>query len=683
MKYGFVRAAAVTPSLKVADTEYNTDEIIKNIKAMAGGSIKLAIFPELSITGYTCGDLFLQDRLLAGALEGLARITEATAGTDMVVCAGLPLMVDNSLYNTAAVIHNGRLLGFVPKKYIPNYSEFYEARHFKKAPDETQLIIIPDASKGTIYCQSVGDMGASADMADILPEQNGIFNSIVPFGTNIIFAADNLPGFRLALEICEDLWVPLSPGAFHASAGAVIIGNLSASDDTTGKSAYRHSLVGQTSASLICAYIYADAGIGESTTDLVYSGDNIIAENGNVLAESKRFRNGIIYSEIDLERLVNERRRIGTFASSTAEIYQKNYTTIHFAFTNVSDTPLTRHISMTPFVPEDLKARAERCEDILNMQAAGLRKRLEHTHSRTAVIGISGGLDSTLALIVTARAFDLLGMDRKNIIAVTMPCFGTTDRTYHNAVSLIKETGATFREVNIKDGVTRHFMDIDHDPDDHSVTYENVQARYRTMILMNIANETGGLVIGTGDLSEIALGWSTYNADHMSMYGVNCTIPKTLVRYLVDYEAETTGNKVLMRVLKDVLATPVSPELLPPEEGRISQKTEDIIGPYELHDFFLYYHMRFGYRPCKVMHLASYAFNGKYDNATILKWMRNFYWRFFSQQFKRSCIPDGPKVGSVALSPRGDWRMPSDASVELWKSEVIQLQEESDAKAKL
>ena len=639
MKDNFIKVAAVTPDIRVGDTEFNTQSIICNIKEAAKKGVKLAVFPELCITGYTCGDLFLQDTLLKGALDGLEEICKVSKDFDMVVIVGLPFMYKCRLYNTAAVMHKGRLLGIVPKQNIPNYSEFYEARHFSPAPSESEFL--------------------------------DIFGTSVTFGAKVLFEALNLPGFVLGIDICEDLWMPVPPSCCHAMASATVIANLSASDETTGKDIYRRELVKNQSARLVCGYIYADAGEGESSTDLVFSGHNIIAENGNILVESERFSNQMVVSEIDLGRIASERRRMTTFNITSPS--EAGYEAEYFEFTDMNETVLTRKYPRTPFVPGNKSDMEQRCSEILNIQAMGLKKRLAHTNCSSAVVGISGGLDSTLALIVTVKAFDLLKLPRKGIQAVTMPCFGTTGRTYNNSCSLAKKLGVTLKEVPIHEAVNLHFKDIGHDLDVHDVTYENAQARQRTFILMDIANQSGGMVIGTGDMSELALGWATYNGDHMSMYGVNASVPKTLVRYLVLYYAKTCNDKELESILMDVLDTPVSPELLPPENGEISQKTEDLVGPYELHDFFLYYMMRFGYAPSKIYRLAKYTFDGVYSGDTIYKWLDIFYHRFFSQQFKRSCLPDGPKVGSVALSPRGDWRMPSDASVKMWIKDLGQL----------
>ena len=646
MKDNFIKVAAITPDIRVGDTEFNTQSIIKNIIDAYEKGVKLAVFPELCITGYTCGDLFLQDTLLQGALAGLAEICSFSGKMkiDMVIVAGLPFMYNSRLYNTAAVIHNGALLGLVPKQNIPNYSEFYEARHFTAAPSKTSVINVPELSA---YCDGV------------------------IFGSKVLFEALNMPGFRLGIDICEDLWMPVPPSCYHVMASASVIANLSASDETTGKNIYRRELVGSQSARLVCAYIYADAGEGESSTDLVFSGHNIIAENGTILAETERFSNQAAITEIDLGRLASERRRMTTFDIKPP--YEAGYTVTSFSFCHICETVLTRKYPRTPFVPGIKSDVEQRCNEILNIQSMGLKRRLAHTNCKDAVVGISGGLDSTLALLVTVKAFDMLGLARDGIQAVTMPCFGTTGRTYNNSCSLAKKLGVTLKEVPIHEAVNLHFKDIGHDAGVHDVTYENAQARQRTLILMDIANQSGGMVIGTGDMSELALGWATYNGDHMSMYGVNSSVPKTLVRYLVLYYAETCNDMELRDILMDVLDTPVSPELLPPENGKISQKTEDLVGPYELHDFFLYYIMRFGYSPSKIYRLAKYTFDVAYSEDTIYKWMCIFYRRFFSQQFKRSCIPDGPKVGSVALSPRGDWRMPSDASVNIWLNDLERL----------
>lgn len=637
MKDGYIKVAAVTPKVKVADTRYNTDHICEKIRECSRNGAKVMVFPELCITGYSCGDLFLQDLLLEKAIEGLQEIAKCTKEADAIVFVGLPLAYKGKLYNAMAALSDGEILGFVPKTYLPNYNEFYEARHFTKGMTETVYVDIKEES--------------------------------VPMGRNLLFVCDTMRELTIAGEICEDLWAPNPPSIAHALAGASLIVNASASDEATGKDIYRKNLVCGQSARLLCGYIYASAGNGESTQDVVYSGHNIIAENGMLLAESKRFENETIYTEIDLKKLLEERRRNTTFETGDNE---EEYEEIEFSL-KTEDTELTRFVDPSPFVPGKKEERDKRCDEILTIQAMGLYGRLKHTKSKCAVVGISGGLDSTLALLVTVRAFDQLKLNRKGIIAVTMPGFGTTDRTYTNAVSMIKCLGVTFREVSIKESVQVHFADIGHDLSEHDVTYENAQARERTQILMDIANKEGGMVIGTGDMSELALGWATYNGDHISMYGVNASVPKTLVRHLVRYYADTCSDDTLKNVLLDVLDTPVSPELLPPKDGEIAQKTEDIVGPYELHDFFLYYMLRFGYPPKKVYRLACKAFSDIYEEEVIYKWLKNYYYRFFSQQFKRSCLPDGPKVGTIAVSPRGDLRMPSDACAKIWLDEVEEL----------
>ncbi len=645
---GFVKVAACSPELKVADCEYNCDKMIEKAHKMSNKGAKVLAFPELCLTGYTCGDLFLQDQLLNGALRGLERFAGETKECDTLFSVGLPLLHLGRLYNVAAVVFHGEILGLIPKSHIPTYSEFYEGRHFAGGDSAWQ--------RGTASEESCG--------THRLP----FMEQEVPFGAKQIFTCEQLPELSVAIEICEDLWVPVPPSSYHAMAGATVVINPSASDEVTGKSAYRRELVKNQSARTIAAYLYADASEGESTTDLVHAGHNMIMENGVMLAENPSFKDHDIITEIDVKRLMAERRRMTTFPLYVSP-EKMGYRIHRFCYEKVEKAELTRKFEKTPFVPSSKTHREERCDEILNIQASGLAKRLRHTGCRSAVIGLSGGLDSTLALLVTVRAFDKLALDRKGIVCVTMPCFGTTNRTYDNAVNLAKELGAELREISIEKAVKGHFEDIGHDINVHDITYENGQARERTQILMNIANQTGGLVIGTGDMSELALGWATYNGDHMSMYGVNCSVPKTLVRYLVQYFADIYGS-TLKRVLYDVLDTPVSPELLPPRDGKISQKTEDIVGPYELHDFYLYYMLRFGFMPSKIFRMAVYTFEGVYDAPTIYQWLYTFYHRFFRQQFKRSCIPDGPKVGSVALSPRGDLRMPSDASDALWKADL-------------
>ena len=635
MRDGFIKVAAGTPKIRVADCDYNAGQIIALMKEAAAQGVKVLALPELCVTGYTCGDLFLQDTLLDGAERALERILNETKELDMLTAVGMPVRnMSHKLYNCAAVMLRGELLGLVPKSRIPKYGEFYEARWFASGQDCDEAVWL---------------CGGWVDMS---PRR--------------LFHCYTLPELTIGVEICEDLWAADPPAAVMARAGATLILNLSASDEVAGKAGYCRQLVSGQSARLLCAYLYADAGEGESSTDLVFAGHNIIAENGGILAE-KRFETGLTVSEIDVRRLVYERRRMNTFAAGSGEAV-----TIHFNL-KPGDTPLTRPVSPTPFIPEDPVHRAERCEEILRIAALGLKKRLEHTNAACAVVGLSGGLDSTLAILITAMAFDMLGRDRKGILAVTMPCFGTTKRTRSNAELLAAELGTDFREVSIGKAVEQHFSDIGQSMDDHSVTFENAQARERTQVLMDLANQRSGLVIGTGDLSELALGWATYNGDHMSMYGVNASIPKTLVRHLVAYEADRLGGRA-GEVLRDILDTPVSPELLPPKDGEIAQKTEDLVGPYELHDFFLYYAIRWGFPPRKVFRLATYALGNRYDRETVLKWLKNFYRRFFAQQFKRSCLPDGPKVGSVTLSPRGDWRMPSDAAAALWLDELDTLE---------
>ena len=631
MKDGFIKVSAATPKIKVADPAYNTEEILKIIDETEKNGASILVFSELTISGYTCGDLFLQQPLLTECKNQLLRIVKATENKSMLVVVGCPIVIKQKLYNCAVVISDGSILGIVPKTHLPNYSEFYELRHFTSGE------------------------GLEEDLW--FGEEFGYVNVAV----NQLFKCKEIPELVVACEICEDLWVPLPPSTYHAMAGATVICNPSASVETTTKESYRRSLVSNQSARLLAAYIYADAGEGESTQDVVYSGHHLICENGSVLAEAKRFTNEIIYADIDVQKLAAERRKMTSFPGGQTDDYFEQEFSLE-----VKENKITRTFPKAPFVPDNQDERDKRCDEILSLQSMGLKKRLEHTNCKHAVVGISGGLDSTLAVLVTARAFDLLDIPRENLICVTMPCFGTTDRTYQNAVSLIKELGATLKEVRIEKAVRQHFADIGHDENNHDVTYENSQARERTQILMDMANQYNGMVIGTGDMSELALGWATYNGDHMSMYAVNCSVPKTLVRYLVLYYAETTENKKLSEVLMDVLDTPVSPELLPPVDGVISQKTEDLVGPYELHDFFLYYMLRFGFPKAKLYRMAKQTFDGVYDDETIKKWLDKFYWRFFSQQFKRSCLPDGPKVGSVAVSPRGDLRMPSDASPTAW-----------------
>ena len=641
MRDGYIRTAAMTPKIRVADCEYNINNIRELMTEAYKADTAIAVFPEMCITGYTCNDLFLHDRLLNAALEGLVCLRDYSAYTPgMMSFVGLPYEMNGKLYNVVAALMNGRIYGMVPKMFLPNYGEFYERRQF---------------TPGFKECVNVEIAGEK-----------------IPFGSNLLITFDNNRKLKVAVEICEDLWTPEPPSISHAKNGATLIVNASASNETIGKDSYRKQLVSGQSARLVCGYVYASAGGGESTQDIVFSGHNLICENGTVLAEAHKFLDESVYADIDLDRIYSERRRMSTY-----DVKENSpYTVVRAEGLIDKELELIRYFDKAPFVPSDKMERDSRCEEILNIQTYGLKKRLEHTGCKSAVIGISGGLDSTLALLVTVRAFDLCGIDRSGISCITMPCFGTTDRTYNNAVKLTKQLGCTLREISIVKSVRQHFEDIGHDENVHNVTYENGQARERTQILMDIANQTNGMVIGTGDMSELALGWATYNGDHMSMYGVNASVPKTLVRHLVEFYADTCGNAELTAVLKDVLATPVSPELLPPkEDGTIAQKTEDLVGPYELHDFFLYHMLRFGADPAKLYRIARIAFAGEYDDYTIYRWLRTFTWRFFAQQFKRSCLPDGPKVGSVAVSPRGDLRMPSDASAHEWIKQLDIIKE--------
>lgn len=644
MRDGFVKVAAKTPKIRVADVSYNVTQIVSECEDACSDGAKVIVLPELCITGYTCEDLFWQDALLDAAQRGLFSIADQTAELDALIFVGVPWRLNGKLYNCAAALCAGEILALIPKIHVPNYNEFYELRHFTPAmPDDFGLI-------------------------DVSQEEP------IPFGTNILLHCKSMPELIVAAEICEDLWAPNPPSISHALAGATVIVNLSASNAIVGKAAYRRQLVVGQSARLVCGYVYTSAGWGESTTDVVFAGHNMIAEDGRLLTESEPFGAGNAVSEIDVSGIVQERMRMSTFqVAAPGMAGGPDYYDAEFTLGRTK-TQLTRHVDPHPFVPSDGAERDARCEDVFSIQAFGLAKRLDHTRSSCAVIGISGGLDSTLALLVTVRAFDLLGLDRQGIIAVTMPGFGTTERTHGNATTLADALGVQLREVSIAAAVRQHFADIGHDESIHDVTYENSQARERTQIIMDIANQEGGLVIGTGDLSELALGWATYNGDHMSMYGVNGGVPKTLVRHLVRYVADTCGNDAEADILYDVLDTPVSPELLPAnEDGTIAQQTEDLVGPYELHDFFLYQVLRRGSTPRKVYRLACYALGDTYDDATILAWLKVFYRRFFNQQFKRSCLPDGPKVGSVAVSPRGDLRMPSDAVSALWLRELEEL----------
>ena len=644
--YGFIKVAAAVPKVRVADCLYNAQQMIKKIEEAVKKGVQILCFPELSITAYTCGDLFFQSSLIEGAKTALQDILNATKDKDMLVAVGLPLVIEDDLYNCGVILRAGKILGVVPKQFIPNYNEFYEKRWF--AP---------------------GDKLAVKEIQ--------LFGKSVPVGNDLIFECGKA---RVAVEICEDVWTPIPPSSMLALAGANIILNLSASNEIVAKRAYRRQLVSQQSARLMCSYIYVSAGADESTTDLVFSGHSIIAENGGIKIENEQIIESdyLLTYDIDIERLCNDRIKCKSF-NDNRKVY-------NMIVRKIVERPLTWRgeyefkIARKPFVPHALSTRDQRCEDIFAIQVAGLKKRLTHTNSKRAVIGISGGLDSTLALLVVVTAFDELGWSREGIIGVTMPGFGTTDRTYENAVALIKELKIIFREISIVDACRQHFKDINHDENNHDITYENTQARERIKILMNVANQGGGMVIGTGDLSELALGWCTYNGDHMSMYAVNSSVPKTLVRSLVRSIAKKQSEAV-STILIDILDTPVSPELLPTgNNGEILQKTEDCVGPYELHDFFLYYMLRFSFSPSKIFFLAKTAFSKKeettdeiYSDEIILKWLNVFYRRFFSQQFKRSCLPDGPKIGSICLSPRGDWRMPSDACSSLWLKDLEEL----------
>ncbi len=644
MKDGFIRAAAVVPAMSVGDTEGNAAEIIRSMKEASSRGAKIIAFPELAVTGYTGQDLFLQDMLLEGAEKALEDIRRETAGMDALVVVGFPLRHRGKLYNTAAVLQGGHILAFIPKRFLPNYAEFYEPRQFTPGPE--------------------------------VAEQIDYYGEQVPFGSHILLDVDAVPGLSAACEICEDAWVVNAPHISHAMAGANLIVNLSASNETVGKDAYRQQLFSSISARTLSDYIYVSAGDGESTQDIVFGGRVMMLENGTLLAQRGIFDNAygqtkLCCADFDVQRMNYERRRMTTFSLDEGNDYC--HIPVHM---EQEETKLERVFDPHPFVPQDPAGRDKRCEEILGIQARGLARRLRHIGCRAAVIGVSGGLDSTLALLAAARAFDLAGIPRENILAVTMPCYGTTDRTYQNALTLAHTLGTSLKEIRIADAVAQHFQDIGQDPSVHDVTYENGQARERTQVLMDLANQRGGIVIGTGDLSELALGWATYNGDHMSMYGINAGIPKTLVSHLVRYFADTVrvSEPELSACLTDVLNTPVSPELLPPtEDGTISQKTEDLVGPYELHDYFLYYMLRCGYRPRKIYRLALQSFDGVYDRETILRWERNFMRRFFAQHFKRSCLPDGPKVGSVAVSPRGDLRMPSDACAALWSKDLEDL----------
>ncbi len=645
--YGYVKVGAAVPRLRLADCVYNKEQIVELAKNAATKGVRVLTFPELCITGYTCADLFMQRPLLIKAEKMIAAIAEETKELDIFLVIGTPVMLDSQQFNCAAAIYKGEILGLVPKTHLPNYSEFAEERWF-----------------------------SSAD--DLLVERIRYADQDVPIGSDLLFAATGIPDLKIGIEICEDLWVPIPPSSYQALYGATLLLNLSASSETSGKAIYRRQLVAAHSARCMAAYVYVSAGIGESTQDCVFGGHSMICENGESFAETERFvqENQLIYADIDLDILSNERRKHTTFLShlQKAEMH-RFYRLVTFDMEETDSLEnWNRPLTAAPFHPaaEEMDSH---CKDIFSIQTAGLARRMEHTHSDSLVIGISGGLDSTLALLVCVKACDFLGIERSHVLGVTMPGFGTTDRTYQNALTLMKSLGITMKEIPIRDAVTQHFKDIEHDMSLHNVTYENAQARERTQILMDLANKYNGLVVGTGDLSELALGWATYNGDHMSMYGVNGGIPKTLIRVLVKWVA-TNGevDKAASEALLDVLDTPISPELLPPDqEGKINQKTEDLVGPYELHDFFLYHILHNAYRPAKVLWLAEKAFAGEYDRETLLKWLKNFYRRFFTQQFKRSCLPDGPKVGDISLSPRGDWRMPTDAYSRVWMDEVEKL----------
>ena len=642
MNYGFVKVAAAVPRVKIADCKYNAGQLESLIAIADGKGVQIITFPEMCITAYTCGDLFGQQLLLEEAEMGLMQILNNTRQLDIISILGMPIAVNSTVINAAVVIQKGKILGVVPKTYLPNYKEFYEQRWFTSA-------------------------------LQVAEDNVRLCGQIVPMGTNLLFETSDT---TFGIEICEDLWSTIPPSSTLALQGAEILFNLSADNEGIGKHSYLRSLISQQSARCIAGYVFSSCGFGESTTDVVFAGNGLIYENGSELAHNKRFslEEQLVISEIDVERLRAERRINTTFAASKGTVpSDKKPLRITTEFVNSKELNLTRTFDMHPFVPQG-ETLNERCEEVFSIQVAGLAQRLVHTGAKTAVIGISGGLDSTLALLVCVRTFDKLELPRKNIIGVTMPGFGTTDRTYHNALSLMKSLGITIREISIKEACIQHFKDINHDINIHDVTYENSQARERTQILMDIANQTWGMVIGTGDLSELALGWATYNGDHMSMYGVNGSVPKTLVKYLVKWVAENDIDEESRITLLDIVETPISPELIPADEnGEIQQKTEDLVGPYELHDFFLYYFMRFGFRPSKIYYLANIAFKDIYDEETIKKWLSTFFRRFFNQQFKRSCLPDGPKVGSISISPRGDWRMPSDASSAAWLKEIENL----------
>lgn len=641
MNYGFVKVAAAVPRVKVADCKFNSERLEGLITIAEGKGVQILTFPEMCITGYTCGDLFAQQLLLEQAEMALIQILNSTRQLDIISILGMPVVVNSTVINAAVVIQKGKILGVVPKTYLPNYKEFYEQRWFTSALQVSENSV-------------------------------RLCGQIVPMGNNLLFETAET---TFGIEICEDLWATVPPSSSLALQGAEIIFNLSADDEGIGKHNYLCSLISQQSARCISGYVFSSSGFGESTTDVVFAGNGLIYENGYLLARSERFcmEEQLIINEIDVECIRAERRVNTTFAANKANCPGKEAVRISTEFVNSKDLNLTRTFNPHPFVPQGSELNS-RCEEIFSIQIAGLAQRLLHTGAKTAVIGISGGLDSTLALLVCVKTFDKLGLSRKDILGITMPGFGTTDRTYHNAIDLMNSLGVSIREISIREVCIQHFKDIGHDLNIHDVTYENSQARERTQILMDIANQTWGMVIGTGDLSELALGWATYNGDHMSMYGVNAGIPKTLVKHLVQWVAENGMDEASKATLLDIVDTPISPELIPADEnGEIKQKTEDLVGPYELHDFFLYYFLRFGFRPSKIYFLAQTAFSGVYDDETIKKWLQTFFRRFFNQQFKRSCLPDGPKVGSISISPRGDWRMPSDASSAAWLKEIAEL----------
>ncbi len=641
MRHGFVRVAVGTPAIRLADCEYNAERIYELIQRAEAEDAKVLALPELCLTGYSCGDLFFQDSLIRAAEKALVTLTERTAGMDVLTVVGVPVVLSGKLYNAAACIQNGRILGISAKKRLPNYGEAAEVRYFAVPREEDSVIMIGGKQ--------------------------------IPFGSELLFCAEELPGLKLGVEICEELWVPDAPSAGLALAGATVIANPTAGAVLAGEAGMRREQVKVQSMQIKAAYLYANAGEGESTTDVVYAGQGFIAENGSILAEGIPFETEYFSTEIDTELLRNERRKMNTWDAGSRTCREIWYSCPKLKKNELPQLRLTRNISVSPFFPEQEEERRQFCREVIAIQCAGLKHRLTHIGAKKAVIGISGGLDSTMALLAAARTFDLMGLDRKNIIAVTMPCFGTTDRTYRNALELVRELGAELREIRIEDAVVKHFCDIGHDINNKNAAYENSQARERTQILMDIANDAGGIVIGTGDLSELALGWATYNGDHMSMYGVNASVPKTLMRYLVAEFAVQSESEILVKTLKDILDTPISPELLPPNEGEITQKTEDLVGPYELHDFFLYYVVSHGFSPSKIYRLAEKAFEGCFEGTVIHAWLKVFYRRFFSQQYKRSCLPDGPKVTAVSLSPRGDWRMPSDACVNVWMKELEEI----------